>query len=386
MQISYPRVPFPGVHYSQALWKLFTLERSCPVTFSFISALLFFILHSTGSFHALPALHLASIFSTWARSGDPLPVPAIGQVRKQNFSQTFTQAVSPALTSKAAPVDCHISGCIPTACSWQHLAVRNNHVCLETKLQGCTHAGTSSDFNPWKAKAFHTGFAHPGYYYTRTTFMLVLVLFALFFNVTALEAGGPATQFWTQTPCWCIWQATDWRGKAEGWKNEGIRGFQSFSGAFRLGCYPSKRRELWESLSPLGRRAVQHRRAARPPEARSHGGSPGKYQERKLCWMQKPTYKNYHTVLTDWASSLLCDIGVKKIYLFSEILFLFCLHLRCPVAFCSLLLRNVSQAGRACQADVCYPGFVETFAGSWQGKEHYSQLSDVKNVPLQTAK
>lgn len=32
--------------------------------------------------------------------------------------------------------------------------------------------------------------------------MLVLVLFALFFNVTALEAGGPATQFWTQTPCW----------------------------------------------------------------------------------------------------------------------------------------------------------------------------------------
>lgn len=110
--------------------------------------------------------------------------------------------------------------------------------------------------------------------------------------------------------------------------------------------------------------AQTKRHAARPREARSRGGSPGKYQERKLCWIQKPTYKNYHTVLTDWASFLLCDIGVKKIYLFSEILFLFCLHLRCPVALCSLLLRNVSQAGRACQADVCYPGFVETFADS----------------------
>lgn len=181
MQISYPRVPFPGVHYSQALWKLFTLERSCPdshLQLYFSPA--FFILHSTGSFHALPALHLASIFFTWARSGDPLPVPAIGQVQRQNFSQTFTQAVSPALSSEAAPVDCHISGCIPTACSWQHPAVRNNHVCLETKLKGCTHAGTSSGFNPWKAKAFHTGFAHPGYCYTQTTFMLVFVLLALF--------------------------------------------------------------------------------------------------------------------------------------------------------------------------------------------------------------
>lgn len=58
-------------------------------------------------------------------------------------------------------------------------------------------------------------------------------------------------------------------GKQKDEKNEGIRGFQSFSGAFRLGFYPSKRRELWESLSPLGRRAVQHRRAARPREARS---------------------------------------------------------------------------------------------------------------------
>lgn len=149
-------------------------------TFSFISAPLFYILHSTGSFHALPTPHLTSIFSTWTHLGDPLPVPALGWDQRQNFSQTFTQALSPALSSEAAPVDRHISGCIPTACSWQHLAVRNSHVCLETKLNGCTHAGTSSDFNPWKAKAFHTGFAHPGRYYTQTTFMLVLVLFALF--------------------------------------------------------------------------------------------------------------------------------------------------------------------------------------------------------------
>lgn len=77
-------------------------------------------------------------------------------------------------------------------------------------------------------------------------------------------------------------------------------------------------------------------------DGRRGGGSIVQHQERKLCCVQKPIYYNNRAILTDWASCLLCGIGMKKIYLFSEIQLLFCLHSPCPMAFHSSLPRNIS--------------------------------------------
>lgn len=67
-QISYPRVLFPGVHYSQALWKLFTLERSCPdshLQLYFSPTFLHPALHGvvSCSAHTAPHIHLLHVDS-----------------------------------------------------------------------------------------------------------------------------------------------------------------------------------------------------------------------------------------------------------------------------------------------------------------------------------
>lgn len=119
-------------------------------------------------------------------------------------------------------------------------------------------------------------------------------------------------------------------------------------------------------------------------DGRRSGGSIVQHQERKLCCVQKPIYYNNCAILTDWASCLLCGIGMK-IYLFSEIQLLFCLHSPCPMAFYSSLLRNISQEGRSCHAATSCIGFVVTFGESWQGKDRYPQLYP-QTVPLETTK